>query len=154
MNVLASCCFQQNCKYNGSNNITSKSKTIIDYLLTNNVNIIYCCPEQLGGLSTPRKPSEIVGSGVVDIDGNVVTDNFQEGALATLKICKTNNIKMAILKDGSPSCGSNVIYDGTFTASTITGMGITSKLLCSEEIVVFTENDYQKIVEFICKLKT
>lgn len=145
MYLISACLCGVNCKYNGLNNYNE----VCNKLLCNG-NAILVCPEQLGGLSTPRLPSEIqtnsidiinkCGS-VTNTEGKDVTSNFIKGAEETLAIAKKLNIKQAILKDGSPSCGVNYIYDGSFSGNKIVGMGITAQLLKLSSIEVISEND-------------
>ena len=109
------------------------------------------CPEQLGGLSTPRDPSEIIrldGNAVIEGKTSVinnkrldVTEKFKQGAMETLKIADLYGCKKAILKEGSPSCGSSCIYDGTFTGKKIHGVGVTTALLRQNGIEVISEKD-------------
>ena len=130
MIIVSACLLGENCKYSGGNN---KSENVIKYL--EDKEYILVCPEQLGGLSTPRNPSEIITYGnkdgndvlsgctkVLSNKGIDVTKNFIQGAEETLKIAKEHNAKTAILKAGSPSCGYKKIYDGTFLGNKIQGM--------------------------------
>ena len=115
--------------------------------LFKNGKAVLVCPEQLGGLTTPRKPAEIVSSleekKVVNNEGIDVTQQFVKGAEETLKIAKALGVKKAILKEGSPSCGCNYIYDGTFSGVKIPGKGVTAELLEREGIAVFSEEDIE-----------
>ena len=99
------------------------------------------CPEQLGGLTTPRDPAEIRDGRVYTDKGMDVTDNFKRGAEQTLSFAKSLNAKYAILKAKSPSCGSGKTYDGTFSGTLVDGDGITAKLLKENGITVYTEED-------------
>ena len=134
-----------NCKYNGNNNYNK----ICDELFSSGKAILVC-PEQLGGLPTPRIPSEIINhfnnnkledTFVVNKNGDDVSKEFIKGAQETLNIAKKLNIKKAILKEGSPSCGVNYIYDGNFNGTKIPGMGITTKILKEAFIEVISEKD-------------
>ena len=146
MIVVSACLVGVNCKYNGDNNDNDKVK---EYLKDKEYVII--CPEQLGGLTTPRKPSEInkIGgkavlngnSKVISCEGKEVTENFVNGAKDSLKIAKLFNCEQAILKEGSPSCGCNLIYDGTFTGKKVPGMGVTAALFNENNIEVFSEKE-------------
>ncbi len=93
--------------------------------------LVPVCPEQLGGMSTPRIPSEIQPGrkSVCNLNGEDVTAFFENGKIRTIDIVHGYSIKEAILKDGSPSCGSTWIYDGSFTGVRISGMGIASEYL-------------------------
>ena len=143
MYLISACLCGVNCKYNGLNNYNE----ICDNLFASG-NAILVCPEQLGGLPTPRIPSEIIGKSldilnnnglVIDKNGRDVTPQFIKGAQETLKIAKKLNITKAILKEGSPSCGVNYIYDGNFNGTKIKGMGLTAQLLKESSIDVVSE---------------
>ena len=136
MKLVSACLLGVNCKYDGSNNRNEK----VISLLKDEI-LIPVCPEQLGGLSTPRVPSEIKGDRVYSIEGKDLTENFIKGAKETLRIAKLYGVKEAIFKDGSPSCGVNYIYDGTFKGVRIKGKGITTRLLEREGIKVISEKD-------------
>ena len=149
MIIVSACLLGENCKYSGGNN---KSENVIKYL--EDKEYILVCPEQLGGLSTPRNPSEIITYGnkdgndvlsgctkVLSNKGIDVTKNFIQGAEETLKIAKEHNAKTAILKAGSPSCGYKKIYDGTFLGNKIQGMGVTAAILNNENIALLDEDD-------------
>ena len=149
MIIVSACLLGENCKYSGGNN---KSENVIKYL--EDKEYILVCPEQLGGLSAPRNPSEIITYGnkdgndvlsgctkVLSNKGIDVTKNFIKGAEETLKIAKEHNVKTAILKAGSPSCGYKKIYDGTFLGNKIQGMGVTAAILNKENIALLDEDD-------------
>ena len=149
MIIVSACLLGENCKYSGGNN---KSENVIKYL--EDKEYILVCPEQLGGLSTPRNPSEIITYGnkdgndvlsgctkVLSNKGIDVTKNFIQGAEETLKIAKEHNAKTAILKAGSPSCGYKKIYDGSFLGNKIKGMGVTAAILNKENIALLDEDD-------------
>lgn len=131
--LVSACLLGVNCKYNGENNYSDE---VMEFL--KDYEIIPICPEILGGLSTPRKPSEIKGDKVFAVDGKDVTVNYQKGAEETLKIAKLLGIKKALLKAKSPSCGNGFIYDGTFNSKLIEGNGITTQLLKENDIEVIT----------------
>lgn len=134
MYLVSACLCGINCKYNGKNNFNEKCLALLK-----EGKAIPVCPEQLGGLTTPRVPAEIINSSVVNKDGMDLTKEFKIGAEEVLKLAKTLKIKKAILKEGSPSCGCNYIYDGTFSGKKIKGEGITVKLLRSEGIEVISD---------------
>ena len=146
MILVSACLLGINCKYNGDNN---KNDEVVGYLRDKQFIII--CPEQLGGMSTPREPSEIVrldGEAVIKGQTSVinnkrldVTRKFKQGAQESLKIAQIYNCKEAILKEGSPSCGSNYIYDGTFSGKKIDGVGVTTALLRNNGIKVMSEKE-------------
>lgn len=146
MIVVSACLVGVNCKYNGGNNDNEKVKEFLK-----NKEFILICPEQLGGLTTPRDPSEINNidgrevlkgnSKVISCENKDVTDNFLQGARESLKIAQMYNCKKALLKDGSPSCGCNYIYDGSFTGNKISGVGVTTALFKENNIEVFSEKE-------------
>ena len=110
--------------------------------------IIPICPEQLGGLKTPRVPSEIKGDEVYSKENKNVTTNFLEGSRKVANIALYNRIKKAILKESSPSCGVHNVYDGNFDNKLIEGNGITTKKLKSLGIECYTiEEFYEKYIE-------
>ena len=136
MKLVSACLLGVNCKYDGGSNRNEK----IISLLRDEI-LIPVCPEQLGGLPTPRVPSEIKGDRVYSVEGKDLTENFIKGAKETLRIAKLYGVKEAIFKDGSPSCGVNYVYDGTFKGKKIKGKGITVRLLEKEGIKVISEKD-------------
>ncbi len=105
------------------------------------------CPECAGGLSTPRVPCEIVGERVLAADGTDCTAAYHRGAAAALALCREHGITAAILKESSPSCGANRIYDGTHTGRKISGRGITAALLADNGITIYTEQTLPDNIE-------
>lgn len=145
MYLISACLCGVNCKYNGANNYNE----ICDKLFSSGKAILVC-PEQLGGLPTPRIPSEMIQKAedilkregkIFTKDGRDVTEEFVKGANEVEEIAKKLNIEGAILKDGSPSCGVNYVYDGTFTGKKIKGRGITAEILVKNGVSVMSEND-------------
>lgn len=137
MILVSACLCGVNCKYNGKNNLNEE---MLELLKKGEVLLV--CPEQMGGLETPRNPSEIkIINNEVKVfmkDGRDVTENYKKGAEEVLRLAKELNIKKAILKKKSPSCGCGEIYDGTFTDKLISGNGITAALLLENGIEVET----------------
>jgi len=112
--------------------------------------MIPVCPEQLGGLPTPRMPAEIQNDGkVLKENGDNITETFLNGAKEVLELAKLYKIKFALLKDGSPSCGSHFVYDGSFNGAKIKGEGITACLLRKNGIKVFSENEIEELIDEI-----
>jgi len=101
--------------------------------------VLSICPEMLAGLGTPRPPAEIVDGRVVTNAGDDVTRAFEEGA--RIAMAEAGGIRIAVLKDGSPSCGSSFIYDGSFTHTRVPGNGVTAALLREHGIRVFSEEE-------------
>lgn len=137
--AISSCLLGINCKYNGKSNY---NEDIIK--LKEKYEIVPICPEVLGGLPTPRIPSEIINNKVVNQEGIDVTFEYVTGANKALQILKENNIKIAILKAKSPSCGKGEIYDGTFSHTIIEGNGITTKLFIENDILVLNEYNFHQ----------
>jgi len=143
MNILVSgCLLGICCRYNGTGKLS-------EGLLELTYHFIPVCPEQLGGLTTPRLPAEKIGDKVILKDGRDVTDEFMNGALETLKIAQMYDCKLAILKERSPSCGFGKIYDGTFLGNIIDGEGVTAKLLSENEIKVIGESEINKLEDIV-----
>ncbi|MEM2412514.1 MAG: DUF523 domain-containing protein [Candidatus Bathyarchaeia archaeon] len=136
MKLCSACLLGVKCRYDGKSALNKKVVTLLKSEI-----LIPVCPEQLGGLPTPREPAEIVGKRVITRSGVDVTENFVRGARETLRIAKMFNIGEAILKQGSPSCGYGRIYDGTFSGKTKEGEGITAALLRKHGIKIITEED-------------
>ncbi len=108
--------------------------------------IIAFCPEIAGGLSTPREPAEILLERVVTESDNDLTEAFLQGANETLSLCQKHSIRVAILTEFSPSCGSNQIYDGSFSRQRINGEGITTSLLRDHGVKVFNQHQISNAV--------
>lgn len=140
--LVSACLIGTNCKYDGKNNAC---ESVIK--LKNRYELIPVCPEVLGGLPTPRIPSEINSGKVLNRIGVDVTKYFAKGAKDALLIAKENNIKYAILKEKSPSCGVNIIYDGTFSKNIVSGMGVFAKMLVRYGIKVYSENEVDKLLK-------
>ena len=146
MILISKCLLGYPCKYNGGNNLNEKAVS-----LNGAEKCIAACPEQLGGLQTPREPCEILGgtgkdvldktARVVSKDGKDCTEEFLKGAQRTLELAKLLNVKKAVLKARSPSCGVCGIYDGTFSGTVIGGAGVTAELLRREGIEVISEEE-------------
>lgn len=103
--------------------------------------LIPVCPEQLGGLPTPRPPAERQGDRVVNRLGQDVTEEYLRGAQEALRLCRALKCDAAILKARSPSCGCGQIYDGSFSSALIPGDGVTAALLKENGIPVWMEED-------------
>lgn len=144
--LISSCLLGRNIKYSGGNNLTPK---LVEILKKYNVELVEVCPEAFGGLSIPREPAEIINGKVLNRVGKDVSLEFEEGAQKTLNLAIKNRVDFAILKERSPSCGSNYIYDGTFTKKLISGKGLSAKILVENDILVFSEEELEKIENFI-----
>ena len=145
INILVSACLLGlDCRYDGKNCLNEKVLELKKY-----ANLIPVCPEQMGGLSTPRDPSEIVGKRLISNKGTDVTANYDKGAEMALKLAEINYCHYAVLKQKSPSCGCGLIYDGTFTGKTIKGNGNTTRLLTENGIICFSDEDIDELLSIL-----
>ena len=138
--VVSNCLLGCDCRYKGDN---CKNERILELAKDNT--IIAVCPEQMGGLSTPRDPAEIVGDKLITNKGNDVTYQYNKGAQAALFLTKLNRADFAILKYRSPACGKGMIYDGSFSGKLIPGDGVFTRLLKENNIPVYSENELDDI---------
>ena len=139
--LISACLLGENCKYNGGNNFNEAVLPLGECY-----ELIPICPEQDGGLPTPRTPSEQLGDRVLSKDGADVTAQFLCGAQRALETAKAHGCTIALLKERSPSCGCGAIYDGTFSGTVIPGDGVTAELLKANGIAIFGES---RIHEFM-----
>lgn len=138
--LVSACLLGAACKYSGGDNFCPKVAALVkDYQL------VPVCPEQLGGLPTPRTPAERQGDRVITKDGRDVTDAYSCGAQEAWKLAQLFGCDTAILKARSPSCGARGIYDGTFTGTVIPGSGVTAELLRDAGIRVLTEDELEQL---------
>lgn len=145
--LISACLLGERCKYDGGDNFTFDFKRAFP-----EIDFVPICPEVDGGLPTPRTPCEIRGGKVLSKDGKDLTENFKKGADLALLKAKESSIGIAILKAKSPSCGSGLIYDGTFSHTLVPGDGITGGLLKKAGLKVFTEGEIPAFEEFIKNL--
>ena len=146
MILVSMCLIGLNCNYKGESKPNEK---VIQLLKAGKV--IPICPEQLGGLPTPRSGARIVGGNGEDVlegkaklitdNGEDVTEQYLKGAYETLRLCKMLNVKAVILKQGSPSCGNRKTQGGVHERRTVEGMGVTAALLKRNGIKVYSEED-------------
>jgi uncharacterized protein YbbK (DUF523 family) len=146
MKLVSACLLGINCNYKGNNSLNEK---LLEEFKKGE--LFPVCPEILGCQSIPRKDAQIKGGSgndvingsakVVEPDGNDVTCQFIDGAKKVVEIAKTLNVKEAILKARSPSCGCGKIYDGTFSRTLIDGDGVTSALLKRNGIKVISNEE-------------
>ena len=134
--LVSACLFGSDCRYKGDN---CKNEKLLD--LGKDYVLIPVCPEQLGGLPTPRHPAERVGDKIVSDVGVDVTEEYTRGAKIAVRVAKDNAVDYCILKANSPSCGKGVIYDGTFTGGKKQGNGLAAEMLMAEGFEVFTEDE-------------
>lgn len=144
--LISACLLGVQCRYDGTGNL---QEAWLEQLKAHT--LIPVCPEQLGGLPTPRPPAEILSENplrVMDCNGCDVTEAFIKGAEETLKLARLLGAACAVLKERSPSCGVNMIYDGTFNKIRLPGAGLTARLLKAEGIPVFSEEELERFTRF------
>ena len=139
--LISACLLGIPCRYDGKNKPLSGIER-----LREKYELIPVCPEQLGGLPTPRTPSERREGRVVMADGTDVTAQYHKGARTALELCQRGGCIAAVLKERSPSCGSGEIYDGTFTHTVISGDGVTAGLLKKNGIKVYGESELDALL--------
>ena len=142
MNILVSACLLGvACRYDG---VGKENKEVMELMKEHH--LVPVCPEILGGLPTPRTPSEIQPDRKVMMkDGRDVTAEYEKGARETLRLAKLSDCEYAILKERSPSCGHGEIYDGSFSGTKISGNGIAAELLEKNGVKVIGESQVMQI---------
>ena len=139
MNILISACLLgQYCRYDGKTKVYPQVQALLN---RDDIHLIPVCPEQAGGLATPRPAAERQGKRVVTANGSDVTAQYQRGAEAALYWARLLHCTKAILKEKSPSCGHGQIYDGTFSRTLTVGDGVTAALLRAEGLEIIGESD-------------
>lgn len=157
--LVSSCLLGEDVRYDGNNSsialnpkFSFSSKELFMDILCDN-EIYSFCPEVAGGLGVPRIPAEIVNNDkpfiIKNEEGTDVTINFLLGAKKALDVCLEENIKVALLKANSPSCGNINVYDGTFTNNLVEGQGLTARLLKENNITIFNEKQLNELAKFI-----
>lgn len=136
MIIVSKCLLGVNCKYSGGNNYSQK---VIHHL--KDKEYMALCPEQLGGLPTPRISCERCGGYILNKDGEDKTKEFTDGVEACLKMIQEKEIDYALLQKRSPSCGKGFIYDGTFTGTLTKGNGLLTEKLLELGIKVYHEDE-------------
>jgi len=134
--ICSACLLGIICRYDGKSKPNGKVINLVKKEI-----LIPVCPEQSGGLATPREGVELKGKMAITESGKDVTKNFTKGTEQVLHIAKILGINDAILKQRSPSCGCGQIYDGTFFGKIIKGDGITAALLKKNGIKIISEED-------------
>ena len=140
--LISACLLGCRCRYDGA----SRPQPWIAALAERHT-LVPVCPEQLGGLSTPRPPAERRGDRVVTREGGDVTAQYRRGAEEALRLCRLLGCDPALLKERSPSCGSGAIYDGTFTGTVTAGDGVTAELLRKNGIPVYGETQADQLIK-------
>lgn len=142
MNILISACLLGlECRYDGKDNYVEEIGQ-----LKQRYHLIPICPEIAGGLGIPRLPCEIRAHKVLTKDGREVTGAFEKGAKEALKLAKLLDCRYAILKERSPSCGHQTIYDGSFTKKLVSGNGVTARLLHENGIEILGESQIGQLL--------
>lgn len=143
MNILISACLLGvRCRYDGA----SKPHPAVQALMARHT-LVPVCPEQLGGLATPRPPAERQGSAVRTQSGLDVTEQYRRGAEEALRLCKLFGCEAAVLKERSPSCGHGEVYDGTFSGTLTAGDGVAAELLAAHGIPVYGESQIETLLK-------
>ena len=140
--LISACLLGVGCRYDGR-----RVEKIDISRLRQRYSLIPVCPEQLGGLPTPRIPSERVGDRVLMQDGTDVTEQFRLGAEEALRLARALGATKALLKLRSPSCGKSLVYDGSFSGTLTNRGGVAAELLLSEGIAVFGEDELHLLLE-------
>jgi len=158
--LVSACLLGQKVRYDGAD--AARPNPILDRWVEQG-RVVPFCPEVAGGLGVPRPAAEIVGGDggavldgtarVVTAAGTEVTGAFRVGAHGALEQARTGNVCLAILKDGSPSCASTSIYDGTFTGTRRPGVGVTAAILERQGIRVFSEGQFEEAAAYLNALE-
>lgn len=140
MLIVSKCLVGAPCRYDGRDNLVPELRALVEA-----GEAVAVCPEVLGGLPTPRVPSEIQPDGrVMNRQGEDVTAQFIVGAERAMAVFREHGCTGAVLKARSPSCGKSVIYDGSFTGTRIPGNGVFAQMLLRAGIPVMTEEEYKR----------
>lgn len=146
--LVSGCLFGWNCRYDG------RAKPCAEPIFLKwkqEGRLIPVCPEVEGGLPTPRTPCQRNGDSIVSETGDDCTGEYLAGAEKALSVAKENDIVCCILKESSPSCGVNEIYDGTFSGKKTAGQGVTAELLRKNGFEIFSEDQLHLVEEFLQK---
>lgn len=140
--LISACLLGAKCRYDG------QCKPLLQLVtLAERFDLVPVCPEQLGGLPTPRTPAERVGETVLTQDGRDVSEQYRRGAEQAMHLVDVCGCKLALLKERSPSCGHGEIYDGSFTGRLTAGDGVTAALLRENGIIVYGESEIGRLLE-------
>ena len=153
--LVSSCLLGSPVRYNGAHK--KSDHPILERWIAEG-RVVSVCPEMLGGLGTPRPPAEIVlvdgQRRVITNEGRDVTDAFARGAELSAREAAAHHVRLAILKSGSPSCGTSFVYDGTFSGARVPGAGVTTALLHERGVRVFSEEELAAADEYLRLLET
>ena len=142
--LISACLMGENVRYDGGNNLIDQIEQ-----LKEKYELVPVCPEVSSGMIVPRMPNEIqsIEPLVVKNEFNIdTTEYFIDGAKQTLHICIQLDVKVALLKAKSPSCGNLEVYDGTFSKTLIKGQGLTANILMQHNIKVYNENQIGELI--------
>ncbi len=139
--LISACLLGEKCKYDGGSNYLPAVEKLKEFY-----DLTPVCPEVLGGLPTPREPSERLGDRVVSETGRDVTGAFQRGAERALEIARETGCTRALLKERSPSCGCGAIYDGSFTHTVVRRDGVAAERLAAGGITVYGESQVEALL--------
>lgn len=139
--LVSACLLGEPCRYDGQSKPCPKVISLQEHY-----ELIPVCPEQLGGLPTPRTPCEICRGKVLSQKGEDRTKEYRLGAKKALALCQDQGCVAAVLKKNSPSCGKGLIYNGSFSKTLIPGNGITAEAFLQQGIPVYTEDQTEELV--------
>lgn len=139
--LISACLIGDKVRYDGKSNYNPKVQNLLE-----KYELVPFCPEVEGGLSIPRIPCERYNGKVINKDGKNVTKYFEKGADLALNICQYLGIRIAILKENSPSCGTKKVYNGKFEGKLIPGEGVTAELLKRKGIKVISEEEIDSLL--------
>jgi len=140
--LISACLLGVRCRYDGASKVHPEVQALME-----RHTLVPVCPEQLGGLPTPRIPAERQGETVRTREGGDVTEAYCRGAEEVLRLCRVFGCEAAVLKERSPSCGSGEIYDGSFTGTLTAGDGVTAQLLKAHGIPVYGESQIDQLLK-------
>ena len=142
--LISACLLGVNCRYDGGGKAIPELAELMELC-----ELIPVCPEQLGGLSTPRAPSERAGVRVRTRDGRDVTGAFARGAAEAVKLAERFGARRALLKERSPSCGRGTIYDGSFTGGLRPGDGVAAEALAARGVEIYGESRARELMDVL-----
>ena len=134
--LVSACLLGLKCRYDGGDKYRPEAVRLMELY-----DLVPVCPELLGGMPVPRTPAEIRGGRVVSSDGEDRTELFGRGARLTLELARKFGARRALLKSGSPSCGRDAVYDGTFSGRKVAGKGVAAAMLEAAGLTVLQEQD-------------
>ena len=141
--LISACLLGERCRYDGGTNALPEALLAA---LRESYELLPVCPERDGGMPTPRIPSERRGGAVVNRAGEDVTAYFARGAELAVQKAAGCACRLALLKERSPSCGSGLIYDGSFTGTLVDGYGLAAERLTAAGVAVFGESRVKELL--------